>query len=39
MMLTDSQNHVVHGPARVRAVALRIEGLDQRWQATSFSML
>ena len=30
---------VVHGPARVRAVALRIEGLDQRWQATSFSML
>ena len=30
---------VVHGPARVRAVALRIEGLDHRWQATSFSML
>ena len=30
---------VVHGPARVRAVALRLEGLDERWQATSFSML
>jgi hypothetical protein len=30
---------VVHGPARVRAVALRLEGLDHRWQATSFSML
>jgi hypothetical protein len=30
---------VVHGPARVRAVALRLEGIDQRWKATSFSML
>ena len=30
---------VVHGPSRVRAVALRLEGLDHRWRATSFSML
>lgn len=30
---------VVHGPSRVRAVALRLEGLDRRWRATSFSML
>lgn len=30
---------IVHGPTRVRAVALRLEGLDHRWQATSFSML
>lgn len=30
---------VVYGPARVRAVALRLEGLDHRWQATSFTML
>jgi hypothetical protein len=30
---------VVHGPTRVRAVALRIEGLDNRWKATSFRML
>lgn len=30
---------VVHGRSRVRAVALRLEGLDHRWRATSFSML
>lgn len=30
---------VVHGPTRVRAVALRLEGLDNRWKATSFRML
>ena len=30
---------VVHGPTRVRAVALRMEGLDNNWRATSFRML
>ena len=30
---------IIRGPARVRAVALRLEGLDYRWRATSFSML
>lgn len=30
---------VVHGPTRVRAVALRMEGLDNHWKATSFRML
>lgn len=30
---------IVRGPARVRAVALRLEGLDYRWRATSFTML
>jgi hypothetical protein len=30
---------VVHGPTRVRAVALRLEGLDNMWKATSFRML
>ena len=30
---------VVHGPTRVRAVALRMEGLDNNWKATSFRML
>lgn len=30
---------VVHGPTRVRAVALRLEGLDNRWMMTSFRML
>lgn len=30
---------VVHGPTRVRAVALRLEGLDNKWKATSFRML
>ncbi len=30
---------VVHGKARVRAVAVRLEGMDRRWKATSFSML
>jgi hypothetical protein len=30
---------VVHGPTRVRAVAIRLEGLDNKWKATSFRML
>lgn len=30
---------VVHGPTRVRAVAIRLEGLDRRWMTTSFRML
>lgn len=30
---------VVHGPTRVRAVAIRLEGLDNRWMTTSFRML
>jgi len=30
---------IVHGPTRVRAVALRLEGLDDRWMMTSFRML
>lgn len=30
---------VVHGPTRTRAVAVRIEGLDNTWKATSFRML
>jgi hypothetical protein len=30
---------IVHGPTRVRAVALRLEGLDSMWKATSFRML
>jgi hypothetical protein len=30
---------VVHGPTRVRAVAIRLEGLDHRWMTTSFRML
>lgn len=30
---------VVRGPTRVRAVALRLEGLDNMWKATSFRML
>jgi hypothetical protein len=30
---------VVHGPTRVRAVAIRMEGLDRRWLTTSFRML
>ena len=30
---------VVRGPTRVRAVALRLEGLDNNWKATSFRML
>ena len=29
----------VHTPSRARAVALRMEGFDYRWKATSFSML
>ena len=30
---------VVQMPQRVRAVALRVEGLDSRWRATSISVL
>ncbi|GAA4175657.1 hypothetical protein GCM10022287_21620 [Gryllotalpicola koreensis] len=30
---------VVQMPQRVRAVALRLEGLDSRWRATSISVL
>jgi len=30
---------VVHASPRVRAVAIRLEGYDYRWKATSFSML
>ncbi|MFC4245245.1 Rv3235 family protein [Gryllotalpicola reticulitermitis] len=30
---------VVQMPQRVRAVALRLEGLDRRWRATSISVL
>ncbi len=30
---------VVHAAPRVRAVAIRLEGFDYRWRATSFSML
>jgi len=30
---------VVHGRARARAVALRLEGLDQRWRATAINVL
>lgn len=30
---------IVHGRARTRAVALRLEGLDQRWRATAISVL
>ncbi|WP_022881598.1 Rv3235 family protein [Gryllotalpicola ginsengisoli] len=30
---------VVQMPGRVRAVALRLEGLDRRWRATSISLL
>lgn len=30
---------VVHGPTRVRAVAIRMEGLDRRWLTTAFRML
>ncbi len=30
---------VVQTPQRVRAVALRLEGLDRRWRATSISVL
>jgi len=30
---------VVRGRARVRAVALRLEGLDRRWRATAIHVL
>lgn len=30
---------IVAGPGRTRAVAIRLEGLDQRWRATSFAVL
>jgi hypothetical protein len=30
---------VVQGPARTRSVALRLEGMDGRWRATSLALL
>ncbi len=30
---------IVRGKARVRAVALRLEGLDSRWRATAINVL
>jgi hypothetical protein len=30
---------IVAGPGRTRAVALRLEGLDRRWRATSLAVL
>lgn len=30
---------VVHGRARTRAVAIRLEGLDRRWRATAINVL
>ena len=30
---------VVHGRARTRAVAIRLEGLDQRWRAAAINVL
>ena len=30
---------IVQGPARTRAVALRLEGTDGRWRATSLGLL
>ncbi|WES66146.1 Rv3235 family protein [Microbacter sp. GSS18] len=30
---------IVRGPARTRAVALRLEGMDGRWRATSLGLL
>jgi hypothetical protein len=30
---------IVAGPARTRAVALRLEGMDRRWRATSLALL
>lgn len=30
---------VVAGPARTRAVAVRLEGMDRRWRATSLALL
>ncbi|GAB2841747.1 Rv3235 family protein [Microbacterium insulae] len=30
---------IVQGPARTRAVAMRLEGIDRRWRATSLALL
>ena len=30
---------IVSGPARTRAVAMRLEGMDRRWRATSLALL
>lgn len=30
---------IVAGPGRTRAAAIRLEGLDRRWRATSFAVL
>jgi hypothetical protein len=30
---------IVAGPARTRAVAVRLEGMDRRWRATSLALL
>ncbi|WP_438353493.1 Rv3235 family protein [Microbacterium sp. CJ88] len=30
---------IVAGPARTRAVAMRLEGMDRRWRATSLALL
>lgn len=30
---------IVSGPARTRAVAVRVEGIDHRWRATSLALL
>jgi hypothetical protein len=30
---------IVAGPGRTRAVAVRLEGMDHRWRATSFAVL
>ncbi|GAB3604119.1 Rv3235 family protein [Microbacterium aureliae] len=30
---------IVQGPARTRAIALRLEGMDGRWRATSLALL
>jgi hypothetical protein len=30
---------IVRGPARTRAVAVRLEGMDRRWRATSLALL
>lgn len=30
---------VVAGPARTRAIAVRLEGMDRRWRATSLALL
>jgi hypothetical protein len=30
---------IVRGPARTRAVALRLEGMDRRWRATPLALL